>query len=87
MPIIGGAVETVLVSAVLVVALTVWLRRDRRHPGPRLHGSDGIDRNVLEEAEREVRDLEAPARPDEERPRDDWGPGVARPGGVPRLRP
>ena len=87
MPIIGGAVETVLVSAVLGVALLSWLRRDRRHPGPRLHGSDGIDREVLEEAEREVRDLEGSARPDEDRSGDDWGPGVARPGGVPRLRP
>jgi hypothetical protein len=86
MPIIGGAVETVLVSAVLLVALLVWLRRNRRHPGPRLHGSDGIDRETLEEAEREVRDLEGPAGHEEERPGDDWGPGVARPG-VPRLRP
>jgi hypothetical protein len=87
MPIIGGAVETVLVSAVLLVALLIWLRRDRRHPGPRLHGSDGIDRQVLEEAEREVRELESSTRPEEERPGDDWGPGVARPGGIPRLRP
>jgi hypothetical protein len=86
-PIIGGGVETVLVSAVLMVALLIWLRRDRRHPGPRLHGSDGIDREVLEEAEREVRDIEAAARPDQDRPGDDWGPGVARPGEVPRLRP
>jgi hypothetical protein len=86
-PVIGGAVETVVVSLVLVVALVIWLRRDRRHPGPRLHGSDGIDRAVLEEAEREVRDLEASAPPEQERPGDDWGPGVARPGGIPRLRP
>ncbi len=87
MPVIGGAVETVLVSLVLVVALVLWLRRDRRHPGPRLHGSDGIDRETLEEAEREGRDLDASARPEAERPGDDWGPGVARPGGIPRLRP
>jgi hypothetical protein len=87
MPVIGGAVEAVLVSLVLVVALVIWLRRDRRHPGPRLHGSDGIDREVLEEAEREVRDLDASAQPEEERPGDDWGPGVARPGGIPNLRP
>ncbi len=86
MPVIGGAVETVLVSLVLVVALVLWLRRDRRHPGPRLHGSDGIDSRVLEEAEREVRELDPSARPEEERPGDDWGPGVARPGGVPRFR-
>jgi hypothetical protein len=87
MPVIGGAGEAVLVSLVLVVALVIWLRRDRRHPGPRLHGSDGIDREVLEEAEREVRDLDASAQPEEERPGDDWGPGVARPGGIPKLRP
>jgi hypothetical protein len=87
MPVIGGAVEAVLVSLVLVVALVIWLRRDRRHPGPRLHGSDGIDREVLEDAEREVRDLDASAQPEEERPGDDWGPGVARPGGIPKLRP
>jgi hypothetical protein len=86
-PVIGGAVETVLVSLVLLAALVIWLRRDRRHPGPRLHGSDGIDRDVLEEAEREVRDLDASAHPEEERPGDDWGPGVARPGGIPKLRP
>jgi hypothetical protein len=86
-PVIGGAVETVLVALVLLVALVIWLRRERRHPGPRLLGSDGIDRDALEEAEREVRDLDASARPDEERPGDDWGPGVARPGGIPRLRP
>jgi hypothetical protein len=85
-PVIGGAVETVLVSLALLVALVLWLRRDRRHPGPRLHGSDGIDREVLEEAEREVRELDPSARPEEERPGDDWGPGVARPGGVPRFR-
>jgi hypothetical protein len=85
-PVIGGAVETVLVSLVLLVALVLWLRRDRRHPGPRLHGSDGIDREVLEEAEREVRELDPSARPEEERPGDDWGPGVARPGGVPKFR-
>ncbi|MFL5518608.1 MAG: hypothetical protein ACJ8DJ_20825 [Gemmatimonadales bacterium] len=87
MPVIGGVVETVVVAAVLLAALLVWLRRDRRHPGPRLHGNDGIDRDVLEEAEREVRDMEVSARPDDERPGDDWGPGIARPGGVPRLRP
>jgi hypothetical protein len=79
MPVIGGTVEVLLVSATLLVALALWLRRDRRHPGPRLHGSDGIDREELEAAEREVRDLDAPARPEGERPGDDWGPGTAHP--------
>jgi hypothetical protein len=78
-PVIGGAVEVLLVSAALVVAVGIWLRRERRHPGPRLHGSDGIDREELEAAEREVRDLDPSARPGDDRPGDDWGPGAARP--------
>lgn len=78
MPIIDGPVGVMLVGAVLLVALAVWLLRDRRHPGPRLHGQSGIDREELEAAEQEVRDL-PPEPPDEERPGDDWGPGAARP--------
>jgi hypothetical protein len=80
---VGGPVGGLLVAAVLVVAVVLWLRRDRQHPGPRIHGEEGIDREALEEAEREVRDL--PRHPDEDRPGDDWGPGA--PGGnrlVPR---
>ncbi len=79
MPVISGAVEVLLVSATLLVAVALWFRRDRRHPGPRLHGSDGIDREELEAAEREVRDLDASARPEDERSGDDWGPGTVRP--------
>jgi hypothetical protein len=69
-----------LVAGASVVALVVWLLRDRRYPGPKLVGDDGIDREELEEAEREVRELEAGTRPDEELEGDDWGPGVAKPG-------
>ena len=78
MPIIDGPVGVLLVGAALLLALAVWLLRDRRHPGPRIHGQDGIDREELEAAEREVRDL-PPGPPDEDRPGDDWGPGAARP--------
>jgi hypothetical protein len=77
-PFISGPVSVLLVAGALLVGLAVWLLRDRRYPGPRLHGDDGIDRDELEEAEREVRDLEAPP-PDEDRLGDDWGPGAARP--------
>jgi hypothetical protein len=77
-PLIGGPVGVVLVAGVLILALVVWLVRDRRHPGPRLLGHDGIDRDELEEAEREVRDMER-READEELPGDDWGPGAARP--------
>ena len=69
MPFFGGPVPAVLLTGVLIVALVLWLLRDRRHPGPRLHGADGIDREELEEAEREVRELEAGRLPDEE----GWG--------------
>jgi hypothetical protein len=84
-PFVSGPVSVVLVAAVLVVALILWLKRDRRHPGPRLHGVDGIDRDELEEAEREVRELEAGAVPDDERLGDDWGPGTGTPRPPTRL--
>ena len=85
MPYVSGPVSVVLVAGVLVLALVIWLRRDRRHPGPRLYGADGIDRETLEEAEREVRELEAGALPEEERLGDDWGPGTGTPRPPTRL--
>ncbi len=75
---VGGPIGGLLVAAALLVALVLWLRRDRRHLGPRLQGHDGIDREELEEAEREVRDL-PPVQPGDDRPGEDWGPGTARP--------
>jgi hypothetical protein len=84
-PFIAGPVSVVLLAGVLIVALVLWLLRDRHYPGPRLHGSDEIDQEELEEAEREVRELEAGALPDEERPGDDWGPGIGRPRPPTRL--
>ena len=78
MPFISGPVSVLLVAGALLVALAVWLLRDRSYPGPRLLDDDGIDRDELEEAEREARELDPP-RPDEDRPGDDWGPGAARP--------
>ena len=79
MPIVSSPVGTVLVSVTLVVALGVWLIRRPRHPGPRLVGSDGIDRDTLETAEREVRDLEGDRRPDDGFAGDDWDPGSSKP--------
>jgi hypothetical protein len=79
MDFIGGGIGVLLVAGVLLLAVMVWLLRDRRYPGPRLHGHDGIDREELEAAEREVRELEDRRSLDEERPGDDWGPGAARP--------
>jgi hypothetical protein len=70
--------EVLLIAAVLVLALGMWLRRRRQYPGPRLYGDEGIDREELEQAEREVRELD-PGPPGEDQPGDDWGPGAARP--------
>lgn len=81
MPIITEPVGTLIVAFAAIVALVLWLRRDRAHPGPRLlsDDDDGIDREELEAAEREVRDLESRQRPEDGFSGDDWGPGAARP--------
>lgn len=86
MPIISGPVEILLVAAAAVIALVLWLRRDRTYPGPRLEGEDrGIDREELEAAEREVRDLDPNQRPEDGFIGDDWGPGASRPRPPERL--
>lgn len=81
MPFVGGLAEGLFVALALVVAVIVWLVRGRRrYPGPRLvGGTDRIDRAELEEAERQVRELDADHRSDDDVPGDDWGPGTARP--------
>jgi hypothetical protein len=86
MPVIVGPVGTLLVALAAIVALVLWLRRDRGYPGPRLDSDDdGIDRDELEEAEREVRDLDSSHRAGEEVLGDDWGPGASRPRPPERL--
>ena len=86
MPVIVGPVGTLLVALAAIVALLLWLRRDRGYPGPRLDSEDdGIDRDELEEAEREVRDLDSSHRAGEEVLGDDWGPGASRPRPPERL--
>lgn len=85
MPLIGSPVPAIFLALLLVVGVVLWLLRDRRYPGPRLHGEDGVDREELEAAEREVRELETGTFPDEDRPGDDWGPGTGRPRPPTRL--
>jgi hypothetical protein len=85
MGIVSGPVGTLLVALLAIVALVLWFRRGRRYPGPRLEDDQGIDRQTLEAAEREVRDLDSMQRPEEGFERDDWGPGAARPRPPQRL--
>ena len=85
MSILGGPVGTLLVGLAALIALVLWLRRDRRYPGPRRTDGDEIDREELEAAEREVRDLDPNQRPEDGFMGDDWGPGAGRPRPPERL--
>ena len=78
-------IGTLLVAAVALMALVMWLRRDRSYPGPRRTEGDEIDREELEAAEREVRDLDPKALPEDGFVGDDWGPGATRPRPPERL--
>jgi hypothetical protein len=79
MPYVGGPVGVLLVAGTVAATFVAWLLRDRRYPGPRLHGESGIDHEELEAAEREVRELGTHQRPDTDVLGDDWGPGAAKP--------
>ena len=85
MPIISEPVGVIIVATAVVVSLIIWVWRDRTYPGPRLHADDGIDREELEQAEREVRDLGTYQRPEDGFLGDDWGPGAGRPRPPERL--
>jgi hypothetical protein len=83
MPLFGGPIETLLVAGTLLLAVVSWPFRRReqrqyRYRGPRLHGDDvpeTIDQAVLEEAEREVRDLRISHDADDGVEEDDRAPG------------
>ena len=79
MHIVSG-VGALLVAFAAIIALIAWLRRDRTYPGPRIYPEEeGVDREELERAEREVRELDPNARPETGFLGDDWGPGTPRP--------
>jgi hypothetical protein len=80
MPIITTPIGTLIIAFAAVIALILWLRRDRSYPGPRLHSeNDGIDYEELERAEREIRELGSDQRPEDGFQGDDRGPGTPRP--------
>jgi len=85
MPIITEPMGTLLIALAALAALLIWFTRDRKYPGPRLHGDSGIDHEELEAAEREVRDLESQQRPEDRFLGDDWGPGATPPRPPERL--
>jgi hypothetical protein len=84
MPLFTGPVGTLLIACAAIITLVLWLRRDRHYPGPRLLGDEGIDREELERAEREVRELNQHQDP-EDGYTPDWGPGTSRPRPPERL--
>ncbi len=67
-----------LLGLVGVVVLLLWLAR--RHEAvshsPRRPRHADIDYDILEDAERQVRDVDAGANPEEGFVGDDWGPGA-----------
>jgi len=72
-------VITGLLTGLAIFAVAYWLVRRaeyRRDEPTRL--VDDVDRHLLEQAEREVRDLDVHASPEEGWEGDDWGPGAPR---------
>lgn len=73
---------SLILAALVAVMLVAWRLQPRPTytPDPDDPLDDGltapIDREELERAEREVRQWGVAARPEEERPEDDWGPGT-----------
>ena len=69
--------------ALLAIALGWFLRGRKSGPAPKqdlshLSYEEMEAANELREAEEEVRERESRARPEDEEPGDDWGPGTPR---------
>lgn len=74
-----GSSAGVLLLMLLLAAVVAWLVGRRPVDARRADRDADIDREVLEEAEEEVRDLDgmlSPEEADEELP--DWGPGAPK---------
>lgn len=62
---------------IALVAFVIWLFRQIEQAPRRRLGSE-IDWAELDEAERDVRDLDISVKPEDELPGSDWGPGTGR---------
>lgn len=72
---------TLVIGAFLVVMVLAWQFQPRQeYPTEKWEPADDgvVDREELERAEREVRGWGVAAKPDDERPEEDWGPGTAK---------
>ena len=73
---------TLVIGAFLVVMVLAWkFQPKQEYPSEAWESGSGddaaVDHEELERAEREVRGWGVAAKPDDERPEDDWGPGTA----------
>jgi hypothetical protein len=73
----------VILGLVALVVLLFWIVRRGEEPGGsrfrKASRHADIDHDVLEEAEREVRDVGLDVDPEEGFHGDDWGPGAPKP--------
>jgi hypothetical protein len=68
-----------LLTVCLLIGIAVWLFNPKTKPAPEPgEEREPVDRDELEAAEREVRDLDLHQRPDDGFQGDDWGPGTAK---------
>jgi hypothetical protein len=74
---------TLVIAAFLVVMVLAWkFQPKQEYPTEGWESADdaAVDLAELERAEREVRGWGVAAKPDDERPEEDWGPGTSHKG-------
>lgn len=76
-----GTIWFAAIALLVVVGALMMPRRKPRSPEIAPDDGDAIDRAALEQAEREIRDMEGDIRgaPTDDVVGDDWGPGSPRP--------
>ena len=71
--------SSVILTAFAVFAFFYWFARRGEGVDSRYRAGRGdVDREVLEQAEREVRDLDTSVDPDDGFEGDEWGPGAPK---------